>query len=264
MSSHDLIKVKSQGIKEMRSEALDGTMETSQDFNGGLNTASTPENTAANSDEPGLYHLNKKAKLKHAPISSLEESSDNTKIADSRITNSSIRSTDFKVIKILESSKPRVGSEKFSAGHQATTVPRKCFAEMVHGISDCGTSDCELPSPPAAIPFHSRYRKFGPSLMTLHKFTDEMNGNKPIYVPVYKRNDCGRLLKLVKGWYGGWEYMELKVLTTEEVDGGLKILEEPKVEMASQSSESKRAVGRRTLADFGLPETKRNGGWGWL
>lgn len=83
-------------------------------------------------------------------------------------------------------------------------------------------------------------------------------------MPVYKRNNFGKLLKLMERWSGHWEYMELKKLTEEELDAGLKTLEKPKAEVVLQSSEPKKAVGRRKLADFSLRETKSNGDRDWL
>lgn len=91
-------------------------------------------------------------------------------------------------------------------------------------------------------------------------FTGAINGKRPIYVPVYKRNDDGKLLKLVKSRSGYWEYTELKELTEGETAEGLKISKEPKAEVVLQSSESKKAAGHRTLADLILPETKPKGG----
>ncbi|CAD6568728.1 MAG: hypothetical protein ASARMPREDX12_001814 [Alectoria sarmentosa] len=247
------------------SETLDGITNTSKgNLNGGLKTVVNPENTSTNSVESGLYHLHNKTKVIHAPISSLNASSNNTSSADSNLANSSIYSRDSKSAQILQSSRSGI-PEKHSARHQNTSIPKGYSARMLHGISDYGTSDDESPSPSASVTYHAKYRSCGPNLRTLHMFTGMMRGKTPIYMPVYKRNNAGKMLKLVKSWSGRWEYVELKTLTEEEEeeeeDEGFKIF---KAEVVLESPEPKKAVGRRTLAEFGLPETKRQGGWGWL
>ncbi|CAF9918186.1 MAG: hypothetical protein ALECFALPRED_000582 [Alectoria fallacina] len=254
------------------SETLDGITNTSEGaLNGGLKTVLNPEDTSNNNDESGLYHLHKKTKVMHAPVSSLNASSNNTNSVDSTLANSSIYSRDSKSAKILQSSRAGICPEKHSARHQNNSVPKEYSAKMLYGFSDYGTSDDESPNPSASVTYHARYRSWGPNLMTLHKFTGKMRGKTPIYVPVYKRNNDGKLLKLVNSWSGRWEYIELKTLTEEEGEEeeeeegegeeGLKIF---KARVVLESPETKKAVGCRTLADFGLPETKRQGGWGWL
>ena len=314
MSSQHLKEVKSQSMEEKTSKALNGTMEISKgDTNDGLNIATkVRKNVLANNDEPGLYHLDKKVKVRHAPILSLDTHSNNTNSADLDMMNSSIYSTHSKAAeisqysqssmspekhsakilqssqssmspekhsakisqssqssmspekhsaKILQSSQSSMSPEKYSAGRQLTTRPTEYFNNTLQDISDSGTSEDESPNPPVSETFHARYRKSGSDLMTLHMFTGKMNGKKPKYEPVYIRNDCGKLLKLVPIPSGHWQYLELKKLTEEEEAEGLELF---KAEVVLQSSEPKKARGRRTLADFGLPETKSRGGWGWL
>ncbi|KAL9134749.1 MAG: hypothetical protein Q9175_004072 [Cornicularia normoerica] len=266
MSSQYLKEVKSQAMEETMSEAPDGTINTSEcDLNRGLNELD-PNNTPTDGDQPGFEHLHKKAEVTHPLISYFEKSSNgsNSNSADSDISNSSSCSNESNTAKILQSSRSCMCPEELSAGRQTTTVPREYSGKMVQENSIYETSDEESPSPPASEIFPARYRQTGPDLMTLHMFTGEMNGKRPIYVPVYKRDNGGKLLKLMKSWSGRWGYMEPKELMGEEVDEGMKILEEPEAEVVMQSSEPKKAVGRRTLADFGLPETNPNGGWGWL
>ena len=251
-------------MEETTSEALDGTVNTSNgNLNGGLDNVSDSKNMSPNGNELGSYHLDKKAKVTHERISSFEASSNNTSSADSDMMNSSTCSSDCEAAKILPSLQSSMCSEEGSVGRQFSTPPNEYFSKMLDDISEYGTSEDESPSPSASVAFHARYRKSGPSLMTLHIFTGQMNGNKPVYVPVYKRSDSGKLLKLLKDWSGRWEYVEPEKWEEEEAEE-LKVFEKPKAEVVLQSSAPKKAVGRRTLADFGLPETKQTGGWGWL
>ena len=253
MSSQYLKKVQSQGMEEKMSEAIDGTMNTSEDnLNDSFTDVLDPDRTSTNGEITDLYHLRKKAKVAHGPSSSFEASSNKTDSADSNTLNSSICSNDHNAANILQSSQSRICPEKLSSGRQSTTAPEEYLAKTVHSISEYEASDDELLSPPASETFHAKYRKSSPDLMTLHMFTGKMNGKTPIYVPVYKRNSFGKLLKLMERWSGHWEYMELKKLTEEELDAGLKTLEKPKAEVVLQSSEPKIAVGRRKLADFSL------------
>ena len=253
-------------MEQTTSEALDGTVNTSNsNLNGGLDNVSDSNNMSPNGDELSSYHLDKKAKVTHARISSFEASSNNTSSADSDMMNSSMCSSDFEAAKILQSLQSSMCPEEASVGRQISTPPNEHFPKMLDGISEYGTSVDDSPSPPASVAFHARYRNSDPSLMTLHIFTGQMNGNKPVYVPVYKRSDSGKLLKLLKNWSGRWEYIEPENWEEEEEEAEeLEIFEKPKAEVVLQSSALKKTVGRRTLADFGLPETKKTGGWGWL
>ena len=257
MSSQDLKEVKSQGIKETMSEALDGTVKALEvDLNGGLNTVLDPHNTSANGDKLALPHLDKKAKAIHTPVSSVEASLNSVNSADSKMRSSSINSMDFGAAKVFQSSDSRMYQKKHSARLQITE-PKEYSTQKAHGIPYDGTSDDESPSPSPSTTFHSKYRNSGPGLMNLHMFTGKVTGKRPAYVPIYRRNDCGKLLKLVKSCSGNWEYMKLKKLTEEEAEEGLKLLEKPNAKV-------KKAGGARTLEDYGLPETEPYGGWGWL
>ena len=285
MSPQHLKKVTSQGMEKKIPEALDGTTKTSK---GDIMIGSF-ENMSVNSDEPRLYHLDKKVKVKHASVLSLDTYSNNTNSADSHMTNSSIYSKDLKAgdtsqlsisskkhsAEILQSSQSSMFPEKHPAKVSQsprssmtpenylagpTTSPKEYSAETLADSSDHWLSEDESPGPPESETFHAPYRNSGPDLMTLHIFTGEMNGEKPIYVPVYRRNNRGKLFKLVQIQSGDWKYLKMKKLTDEEAEG----LELSKAEVVVQSSKPKKAGGCRTLADFGLPETKRQGGWGWL
>ena len=265
MSSQHLESLNSQHMEEKMSEALDKTMNTTRnDHDSDLNNASDPVNTSNDSDEPGSSHIQKKAKVTHTPTSCLEATSNITCSADSNRSNSSTCSNDSKAANDSQSSKTPMCPEELSAEHQTTTASKEYFAIMVRDTSDSRTSDDESPSPRISEAFYSKYRKSSPDLMTLHMFTGKMRGKRPIYIPVYERSDDGKLWKLVKSWSGDWEYVEMKKLSEEEKEEGLKIFEKPKAKVMSKRSEPGKAVGRRTIADFGLPETESKGGWGWL
>ena len=269
MSSQRLLKeVETHGMEETMSEALDGTTkDPSGDLSGGLSDVLDPDDdTFTKDDKEGEYHASKKAKMTHDEILSSEASSNNTSNANSDTVSNSIHSSDSRDANIPQSSYSSTSPEKGSSGHQIATAPEAHSAQTPQGLSDYyKTSDNESPSPPTSAKSHAKYRKSGPSLMTLHMFTGGFRGKRPAYVPVYKRDSDGKLFKLVKDWSGRWEYTELDQLTEQEAEEGLKLLEEPKAEVKLQESEPEKTVGRRrTLADFGLPETKPQGGWGWL
>ena len=67
---------------------------------------------------------------------------------------------------------------------------------MLHGVSKYGPSNDEQQGPPEPATYYARYRKLSPKLMTLHMFTGLKIGNRPRYVPVYRQNSRGKLLKL--------------------------------------------------------------------
>lgn len=287
---------------------------------------------SANSDKPRLYHLDKKAKVRHAPVLSFDTHSNNTNSVDSNMTNSSIYSKDSEAADILQSSQSSMSSKKhspeslqfsqssifpeihpaetlqspqssmsskkhsaeilqssqssifpekdqaemlqspqssmtsetYSAGRQPTTTPNEYSAKILADSSDYWPSEDESPGPPDSGTFHAPFRNSGPDLMTLHIFTGKMNGEKPIYVPVYTRNDRGKLFKLVQLESGDWKYLEMKMVTEDEEAGGLNLFKIEVVLQSSKPKKPKKAGSRRTLADFGLPETKPQGGWGWL
>ena len=207
------------------SEALDGTVNTSDsDLDSDSNNVSDTENTSSNGDEPGLSHLHKGVKVTHAQTSFFEASS-NINSAESNTMNGSIRSRDFKA-----------PQKEGSVGRRTRTASEEHLANMLLGVSDYGPSDDKHPT------YYAKYRKSSPNFMTLHMFTGQMNGNRPKYVPVYRRNSRGKLLKLRGIGPRGGEYKELSDLLVGEVAGGLKILEEPKTEVVLQTLEPEKAV----------------------
>ena len=207
MSSQDLKE--SHDMEQTSSEPLDWTGNTSKDnLDGGLDNASDSTNTSTHWDELGSYHLDKKAKVTHAPTSSLEASPSDTNSVNSDMMNSSIISDDAKAGESLQPLQARMSPKEDSVGNQTTTPPKERLSDLLHGMSDCGTPDNEPPSPPAKAASYAKYRKSSADLMTLHIFTGKMKGNRPEYIPVYKRDDSGQLLKLLQDLSGRWRYLE--------------------------------------------------------
>ena len=202
----------------------------------------------------------------HTSTSTLEAPSINNmndSDLDSNRQNSSVYSDDGKEAETPQPSRYRMCRELFSYEGGDITEPEEYSTNMLRGISAYAASGDEPSSLPEPEPLYSKFRQSGPDLITLHMFTGRTKGETPIYVPVYKRNDFGQLLKLVRrstGPSGRWEYVELRKLSEEEIEAGLKLWEDPKPEKVSKTPETKKAVGRRTLAALGLPETQSKGG----
>ena len=253
-------------MAETTSEPSDGTMKTSKsDINFILNHVLKSDDITTNDDEPHSCHLHKKAKLMHTSTSPVEAPSyknnhDNHNDLDSNRMNSSDYSENCEEAENVQPSPSRAYSEEVSARRPNTTKPEEYLFNMLRGISDYAASEDESLSSPESEPFYSHFRNSGPDLITLHMYTGNVDGKTPMYVPVYKRNEVGRLLKLVRNWSGRWEYVELKKLSDEEIEGRLKLMVKPTGETVSKVSETKKALRRRALADFGLPETQSKGG----
>ena len=64
--------------------------------------------------------------------------------------------------------------------------------------------------------------------MTRHMFSGRMNGKRPVYVPIYKRDKHGHLSKLKRDSKGKWEYVRLEALSNSESQARLKLFEDPK------------------------------------
>lgn len=261
MSSQALKEAKGYKAEEKMFELFDGAENTKKS---GLNNVLESDKIATDGDEPDSDHLQKKVKLidpstspgNTAPINNNMNGSD----IDSIRLNSSVYSDDGKEPEILQPSRYRMCRELFSYGRRGTTEPNGYSTDMLRGISGYAASEDEPPSSPEPEPFYARYRNTGPDLITLHIFTGKTKGETPIYVPVYKRDDIGHLLKLVRKGSGHWEYVELKRLSEEEIEGELKLWKNPKGEMELKTSGIKKAEVRRTSADLRLRETQSKGG----
>ena len=236
------------------SEAAENKRNTLEDdLKGNLDDIADLDKASTNSQQSGFGHLDKTTKVVQHP-----SSNNSSKGADPDVLNSSIYSDDSVLANISQSSASHIGPEGLSGAYQSSTASKEDSDNMAMDTSDYETSDT------APDVYHTRYRKSGPDLMTLHIPTGRMNGKRHVYLPVYQRDSGGKLLKLMESRSGGWAYKELKMMTEEEVQGGLKKMVKPKAEVVLQEAEPRKSVGRRTLADFSLPETEAKGGWGWL
>lgn len=268
MSSRKLKENKNYEVEGTMSEPFDGTVIRSKsDINFILNRVLQSDDVSTNNDELDSCHLRKKAKLMHTSTSPVEAPSDKNNIDNTDLysnkTNSSNYSDNCEQAENWQPSPSRTYPDGFSARHQNTTEPEEFLINMLRGISDYAGSEDESTSSRDSEPFHSHFRNSGPDLITLHMYTGIMDGKMPVYAPVYKRNEVGRLLKLVRDDSGRWEYVELKKLSEEEIEGRLKLVVKPvkpKAETVSKSLETKKALRRRALADFGLSETQSKGG----
>ena len=241
------------------SEAAENKINTLEnDLKGNVDSIADLDNTSMNSEQSDFGHLDKTTKAVQHPISAFEDSLNNSiKSADPDVLDSSTYADDSVVANVSQSSASHIDPEEISGAYQPT-ASKEDSDDMATDYSDYETSNT------ASDVYRTRYRQSGPDLMTLHVPTGEMNGKRHVYLPMYQRDSGGKLLKLMRSNSKGWAYMELKIMTEEEVQGGLKKMVKPKVEVGSQSVKSKKSVGRRTLADFGLQETSSKGGWGWL
>ena len=222
------------------------------------NLDSIADNTSMKSEHSDFRHLDKATKVQH-PTSAFKESLNNSiNSADPDLLDSSTYSDDSVAANVSQSSASHIGPEELSDAYQPSTASKEDFDDMATDYSDYETSDN------TSDVYRTRYRQSGPDLMTLHYPTGEMNGKRHVYLPVYQRDSGGKLLKLMRSKSRGWAYKELKIMTEEEVQGGLKKMVKPKAKVESQNVEPKKSVGRRTLADLGLAETNSKGGWGWL
>lgn len=265
MSSQALKEAEGYKAEEKVFDRFDGAENTKKsDLNNIVNNMLEADNKATDGDEPDSYHPQMKAKLMHpstspidaAPIDNNMDSSN----TDSKRRNSKFYSEDGKGAEISQLSRYRTYRELFSYGRRGTAESKGYSTDMLRGISYYAAFEDGLPSSPEPEPFYARYRKSGPDLITLHIFTGETKGKTPIYVPVYKRDEIGQLFKLMGKRSGHWEYMELKRLSEEEIEGGLKLWKNPKEERELKTSGINNAVGRRTPADLRLRETQLKGG----
>ena len=221
--------INSHKMEKKKPEPLDQSTNISKDdLNSGLNSVQNTGSTSHIRYKPGSFHLDKKADMMLTPTPPVKASSEKQGMEASDWSSSSIDLDSPKAANILQFFNSRISAERFPDGGQAIFGPNEDSASMVHNTSDHEASDSESQSHPALRTSHAKYRNSGSSLMTLHMFTGEMKGTRAVYVPVYKRNSFGKLLKLVQDLNGKWKYIEWEQLLEEEIDGGLQILEEPK------------------------------------
>ena len=205
------------------SEAPGETVNSSnRDLHSDFNHVSGPENNPSNEDAPNLSHSHRKAETTHAPVPFLGVSSDNLNSADLDTINSSTNhSSDSKSPGNSQSSRLRSHLKEGSVRH---TPSEEWVAEAL-GIPKDG------PSNDKGGTYYARYRQSGADLMTKHMFSGKKVGKRISYIPVYKRNRHGKLFKLKETRLRHWRYTEVSELSEEEIEGGLKIMEEPETDV---------------------------------
>ena len=214
------------------------------------------------------YPWDKKAGARQTSTSPIEISSDND--YDNSANDSQLRSTtlddsvdsddgkdlddlyldDGEDVEILQPSKFRglLSDEVPSASETKGNS-----VDMLQGTSDYADSEDSAPFPPKTKTTHSKFRQCGTDLMTRHMFSGRMNGKRPIYVPMYKRNKFGYLFRLKRNDKGRWEYKEVEKLTESESQARLKRFEDPKAkEGHSKLEDSKRPKTDRGAAGAGF------------
>ena len=214
------------------SEKLGETVNTSdRDFHSDSNHLLDPLKMSRDDYKHRLFVLHKKARLVHARASSGEASLNNISNADADTMNSSTaHSSDSKAPENLQSS--RVGSH-LKAGSVTHTLSEEYVAEGLHDVSKDAPPNDKGRKPSASTTYYARYRQTSADLMTRHMFSGKKVGKRVLYYPVYKRNRHGKLLKLKEIRSRHWNYVELSELSEEEIEGGLKLMEEPETDVVS-------------------------------
>ena len=132
----------------------------------------------------------------------------------------------------------------------------RCSESLINML--CRTSDYAEPDDFPLMSYetentYSQFRQNGPDLMTRHMFSGRMKGKRPVYVPIYKRNNDGYLTKLKMNHKGRWGYVKVHKLSEDESEAGLELFVEP---------ETKK--GYPELEDSKRPETSSEGIGSWL
>ena len=211
------------------------------DLKGNLDSIADLEKTSTNYERSDFGHLDKATKAAQHLTSAFQESLNNSIIsADPDVLDSSAYSDDSVAANISQSTASHIGSEGLPDADQPSTASNEDSDGMATDYSDHETSDT------VSDVYPTRYRQSGPDLMTLHVPTGGMNGKRHVYMPVYQRDSGGKLLKLMRSKSRGWAYKELKIMTEEEVQGGLKKMVKPKAKVVSQRVGPKKSLGRRT------------------
>ena len=234
---------------------------------------SSDSNVPINSNGPDSDHLQTNANIMDTSASPVEEApSDNINMNDSDLGPSrqdgSTFSDDCEEAETSQPSRFHTRSEVLSEG-RITTESEESTTTMLpiirRGFSDYADSEGEQlsspgspsfpgsPGSPESEPYYSRFRNSGPDLMTRHMFTGRFKGQNPVYVPMYKRDQSGKLMKLKEGSFRRWQYTVMGKLSEDEMEAGLKMFEEPEAA----------ANRRRMLADslsLRLPEAGDDAG----
>ena len=216
------------------------------DFDSILDRMREWEKVSKRNSQPRSYSLDKKAGTMQTSTSPIEASSgsnnknntndgqlhsttqDDSAYLDDVDDFGDMYLDDGKNVETPQSSRPRTPWELFSDEVPSANEPRESSINMLHGTSDYGDIEDEPPTSPVSEKSYSKFRQRGADLMTRHMFSGRMNGERPIYIPMYKRDDYGYLLKLRRNNKGKWGYVKLEKLSQNEKQARLKLFEDPK------------------------------------
>ena len=221
-------------------ERLGGTVDNAakNDFDSILQRMREWEKLSTRNNQLRSYPWDKKAGTMQTSTSPIKASSDNnsnntndsqlhltpqdsSEYSDDGNDSYDINSDDNKDVETLQPSRHRTHWELFSDEVPSANNSEESSINMLHGTSDYADSTESENS-------YSKFRQNGEDLMTRHMFSGRMNGKRPVYIPIYKRNKFGYLFRLKKNKKGVWEYKELEKLSESELQGRLKLFEDPK------------------------------------
>ena len=227
-------------------EQLDGTVDDTakNDLDSILKSMREREKGSTRNNQPRSYPWDKKAGAMQTSTSPIEASSDNnknntndsqrhsttqddTEYSDNSKDFNDIYSDDGEEVETLQPSRFRTRWELFS-DEVPSAIRTKSEESSINMLSDYADSEDQPPTSPEPENRFSKFRQCSADLMTRHVFSRRMNGERPIYVPIYKRNRYGYLCRLKRNEKGRWEYVELEELTESESQARLKLFEDPK------------------------------------
>ena len=204
------------------------------------------EKVSTRNNQYRSYPWDKKAGTMQTSTSPIEASSDNSNnnnTNDSQLHSTildgsaysddgndfgDIYSDDGKDVETLQPSQHRTCWELFSDEVTSAIKPEESSTNMLHRTSHYAASEDKPPTSPESENSYSKFRQLGEDLMTRHMFSGRMNGKRPVYIPIYKRDKYGYLFRLKRNKKGTWEYVELEKLSESEKQGRLELFEDPK------------------------------------
>ena len=247
MSSPYRREGKGREMEKTKPERLGGTVDNAakNEIDSILQTMREWEKASTRNNQPRSYPWDKKAGTMQTSTSPMEASSDNNSnnnTNDSQLGSTTqedsaysedgnnsdeINSDDNKDVETLQPSRHRTHWELFSDEVPSANESEESSINMVRGTSDYADSGDKPPTSPESENSYSKFRQNG-DLMTRHMFSGKMNGKRPVYIPIYKRDKSGHLFRLKKNKKGVWEYVKLEKLSASERQESLKLFEDPK------------------------------------
>ena len=248
MSSPSPRKGKGREMERTTPERLDRTVNDTakNDLDSIRKRMREREKVSISNNQPHSYPWDKKAGTMQTSTSPIRASSDNNNnentnhsqlhsttqddsvYSDDGRDFNGIYSDDGEDVETLQPSRFRTCWELFSDEVPSAIKSEESSINMPHGTSDYADSEDKPPTYSESENIYSKFRQSGEDLMTRHMFSGRMNGKRPIYVPMYKRDKYGFLFKLKRNKEGSWEYVELENLSESESQARLKLFEDPK------------------------------------